>query len=84
MFVATESQRVRTLADLTDDASHYVIYCVIYCAIYCVIASKIKNAPIKLKFETGMLSTTPDTMATSVLRKNDVITLPSPFYSFAT
>ena len=47
-------------------------------------ASKIKNAPIKLKFGTGMFSTTPDTMATSVLRENDVIALSRPFYSLAT
>ena len=62
--------------------------------LYCVIvtsssngslldASKIKNAPIELKFGTGMFSITPDTMATSVLRENDVIALPLPFYSLA-
>ena len=47
-------------------------------------ASKIKSAPIELKFGTGMFSSIPDTMATSVLRENDVITLPRPFYSLAT
>ena len=46
-------------------------------------ASKIKNAPIKLKFGTGMFSSMPDTMVMSVLRENDVITLPRPFYSLA-
>ena len=43
-------------------------------------ASKIKSAPIELKFGTGMFSSTPDTMVTSVSRENDVITLPRPFY----
>ena len=47
-------------------------------------ASKIKNAPIELKIGMGMLSTTPDTMTVFILRKNDVITLPRPFYSLAT
>ena len=47
-------------------------------------ASKIKNAPIELKFGTGMFSSTPDKMAMSVLRENDVIMLPRPFYSLAT
>ena len=47
-------------------------------------ASKIKNAPIEMKIGTGLFSTTPDTMAVSVLRENDVITLPRPFYSLAT
>ena len=47
-------------------------------------ASKIKSAPIELKFGTGMFSTTPDTMIVSVLRENDVITLPRPFYSLVT
>ena len=47
-------------------------------------ASKIKNAPIELKIRRGMFSSTPDTVATSVLRENDVITLPRPFYSLAT
>ena len=47
-------------------------------------ASKIKSAQIELKFGTGMFSSTLDTMATSVLRENDVITLPRPFYSLAT
>ena len=46
--------------------------------------SKIKNALIELKIGTGMFSSTPDTMAMSVLRENDVITLPRPFYSLAT
>ena len=57
---------------------------------YCVIVSsssngslldtsKIKNAPIELKIVTGIFSTTPDTMSVSVLRENDVITLPRPF-----
>ena len=46
-------------------------------------ASKIKSAPIELKFGTGMFLSTPDTMAASVLRENDVITLPRPFYSLA-
>ena len=35
---------------------------------------KFKNAPIELKIGTGMFSTTPDTMAVSVLRENDVVT----------
>ena len=39
-------------------------------------APKIKSAPIELKIGTGMFSPTPDTMAMSVLRQNDVITLP--------
>ena len=47
-------------------------------------ASKIKNAPIELKIGTGMFSSTPGTMATSVLRENDFIALPRPFYSLAT
>ena len=47
-------------------------------------ASKIKSDPIELKFGSGMFSSTPDTMATSVLRENDVITMPRPFYSLAT
>ena len=47
-------------------------------------ASKIKSAPIELKFGTGMFSSTPDTMAISVSHENDVITLPRPFYSLAT
>ena len=47
-------------------------------------ASKIKSALIELKFGTGMFSSTADTMATSVLRENDVIALPRPFYSLAT
>ena len=42
-------------------------------------ASKIKTALIELKIGTGMFSSTPDTMAMSVLRENDVITLPRPF-----
>ena len=46
--------------------------------------SKIKSAPIELKIGTGMFSTTLDTMAASVLRENDVITLPRPFYSLST
>ena len=37
-------------------------------------ASKIKNAPIELKYGMGTFLSTPDTMATSVLRENDVIT----------
>ena len=62
-----------------------------YCAMlrslgwgYHRLASKIKSAPIELKIGTGMFSSTPDTMATSVSRENDVITLPRPFYSLAT
>ena len=47
-------------------------------------ASKIKSAPIELKFGAGMFSSTPDTMEASVSRENDVITLPRPFYSLAT
>ena len=47
-------------------------------------ASKIKSAPIELKIGTGTFSTTRDTMAASVSRENDVITLPRPFYSLAT
>ena len=47
-------------------------------------ASKTKSAPIELKFGTGMFSSTPDTMATSVLRENDVIAPSHPFYSLAT
>ena len=47
-------------------------------------ASKVKSAPIELKFGLGMFSSTPDAMAMSVLRENDVITLPRPFYSLAT
>ena len=47
-------------------------------------ASKIKSAPIELKIGMGMFSSTPDTMASSVLRENDVITLPRPLYSLAT
>ena len=43
-------------------------------------ASKIKSAPIELKIGTGMLSTKPDTGSASVLRENDVIMLPRPFY----
>ena len=41
--------------------------------------SKIQSAPIALKIGTGMFSSTPDTMAMLILRKNDVITLPRPF-----
>ena len=47
-------------------------------------ASKIKSAPIELKLGTGMFSSTPDTIATSVLRENAGVTLPRPFYSLAT
>ena len=43
-----------------------------------------KSARIELKFSTGVFSSTPDTMATLVLRENDVIVLPRPFYSLAT
>ena len=72
-------------------AQGYVTGATPYCAIVTsssngslLDASKIKSAPIELKFGTGMFSSTPDTMAMSVLRENDVITLPRPFYSLAT
>ena len=42
---------------------------------------KFQSAPIELKFGIGMFSTAPDTMATLVLRENDVIRLPRPLYS---
>ena len=39
---------------------------------------KIQSAPIELKFGTGMVWTTPDTMVMFILRKNDVISRPRP------
>ena len=53
-------------------AQGHVIGATPYCAIVAssngslLDASKIKSAPIELKFGTGMFSSTPDTMATSV------------------
>ena len=39
---------------------------------------KFQSAPIELKFGTGMVWTTPDTMVMFILRKNDVISRPRP------
>ena len=39
---------------------------------------KIQSALIELKFGTGMVWTTPDTMVMFILRKNDVISRPRP------